>query len=325
MAELRKDPVSGNWVVTGYSTTKVNSVGECPFCPGSESATPASIREFRDKDGEWLIRCFPAASPVFSIEIEEAKRAEGLYDKMGNVGAHEIIVENRSHVKTFSTFTEGEIFLLMEFYTERILDLKQDKRFKHIQVFKNHGELAGSFIFHPHSHVLATPIVPQWTETKMENTKRHYLLKERCLYCDIISQEIRQNKRLVSLNTNFVALSPFAPRAPYEVWVLPRYHDECFERTTDEAAKRDLASLLSDLMKRVEKVANAYSIVLHTSPNFAKQADREGDVPISEYFHWHIEILPRDLRSSRYKREDQFYVVPLTPEEATISLKAQKI
>ena len=325
MAELRRDPISGNWIVSGYVMAKAGAVGECPFCPGNEGQTPKTIRQFKNAQDEWVIRCFPAANPVFLVEIGEEKRAEGLYDKMGNVGAHEIVVESRDHTKTFSNFTEGELLVLSEFYMERIRDLKRDSRFKYVQVFRNHGELAGSFIFHPHSHILAMPVVPQMIETELSNTKKHYLKKERCLFCDIIAQEVRQNRRVVSINSNFVAICPFASRFPYEVWVLPRYHDDSFEHPVDQAAMRDLASLMLDIMKRVEKVANAYTMVLHTSPNAYRDPWDNDNIPISEYFHWHIEILPRDLRSSRFKRDDQFYVVSVTPEEATNSLKTQKI
>ncbi len=325
MAELRRDPVSGNWVISGYPMAKGDFVGECPFCPGHEHLTPGTIREVTDKDGAWLIRCFSAATPVFIIEKELDKRAEGLYDKMGNVGAHEIVVENRSHTKTLATFAEGELLLLLEFYMERVRDLKQDKRFKYIQIFKNHGELSGSYIFHPHSHILATPILPQRIEVELANSRRHYLQKERCLFCDIIAQEIRQNKRLVSLNTSFIAICPFASRFPYEVWVIPRFHSESFESPLDGAAKNDLARIMLDVMKRLETVSNAYSLVIHTSPNLGGDTISDVSVPVSEHYHWHIEVLPRDIRSSRYKREDQFYVVSVTPEEAAALLKAQKI
>lgn len=325
MIEFRRDPVSGNWTLAGYVSTKSDFVGECPFCPGHEQATPPTIREVTDMDGAWLMRCFAAENPDFVVDAEELKRAEGLYDKMGNLGAHEIIVESRDHTKTAAGFTEAELLLVYDFYMDRIRDLKKDKRFKYIQVFRNHGELAGSYISHPHSHVLATPIVPRRIEMELENGRRHYQKKERCLFCDIVAQEARQNKRVVGINTSFVALCPFAPRFPYEVWILPRYHDDSFEHPVSEAARRDFAGLMVDTMKRLEKVTNSYSMVLHTSPNFAKGRAEDDNLPVSEFFHWHIEILPRDLRTSRYKREDQFYVVSVTPEEAAATLKIQKI
>ena len=324
VAELRRDPVSGNWVVVGYSMTKTSVVGQCPFCPGNEHLTPPPIRERRDQTGLWLARCFPASNPIFLIEADAQKRAEGIYDKMGNVGAHEIIVENRSHMKTLSGFGEGELSLVLDLYADRIRDLKRDKRFKYIQVFRNHGELAGSYVFHPHSHILATPIMPSGIEMELSNAKTHYLRKERCLFCDIHTQEIRQNRRVVSSNAHFTALCPFASRFPYEVWILPKFHDEAFESLRDGAVKEALVAILLDTVKRIEKLAGSYTIIIHTSPNTAQVRIENGTVTEKDYFHWHIEILPRDFRSSKYRREDQFYVIPNTPEEAANSLRLQQ-
>ncbi len=327
MAELRRDPVSGDWIVTEYKTTKRDSVGTCPFCPGNEHLTPKPIREYKDTDGSWLVRCFPAIDPVFVIEVNENKRAEGLYDKMSNVGAHEIIVENRAHTKTISDFTEKELLLLLEVYMERISDLKNDKRFKYVQMFKNHGELAGSYIFHPHSHLLATPIMPRKIEQELANSMRHYVQKGRCLFCDIQSQEMRQNKRVVSVNADFVAICPFASRFPYEVWIMPRSHSEAFEEMRDEGTKRTLAAMMLETMKRIEKLTNAYTIIIHTSPNMADAGRRTfhdmEEAPLSDYFHWHMEIFPMDFKSSKYKQEDEFYVISITPEEAAKALREQ--
>lgn len=325
MSELRKDPVSGSWVVAGYHTQKSSSTGICPFCPGNENLTPNSIKEYKDPQGNWLVRCFPALNPILVIEVDENKRAEGIYDKMGNLGAHEIIVENRSHTKTMSGFSQQEFLLLFDIYRDRILDLKRDMRFKYIHVFKNHGELAGSYIFHPHSHVLATPIIPSGIFRELINAKNHYLQKERCLFCDIISQEIRQNKRVVMMNTNFIAICPFASRFPYEVWILPRFHEADFERPAPEGIKNDLALAMLDIMKRIEKLTNAYTFVVYTSPNIPDEAVSGEYISVHEYFHWYIEILPRDFRSSKYKREDEFHVVSITPEDAADALRSQNV
>ena len=325
MAELRKDPVSGDWVVSGYKKSKVSDTGDCPFCPGNEHLTPKTIREIKGRDGEWLVRCFPATSPVFAIEAEEQKRAEGLYDKMGNVGAHEIVVEHRSHTITMSNFSDEDLSRLFEIYTDRILDLKKDNRFKYINIFKNHGELAGSYLFHPHSHILATPIMPQKIDRELTNSKMHFSQKERCLYCDILNQEIHQNKRVVSINAHFVALCPFASKFPYEAWILPRFHTDRFEDLNDSTLRHELITIMLDLLKRIEKLTNAYTVLIHTSPNIVRGSLLDADFPVKDYYHWHIEILPRDFRSSKYKMEDEFHVVSITPEEATNSLRMQKV
>lgn len=325
MAEFRRDPLLGNWVVVGYKKTKTNVVGVCPFCPGNENLTPPSIREFRDREGRWLLRCFSVANPLFQVEEEENKRAEGFYDKMGTLGADELIVENPAHTKSISAFEPAEMLRVVAMYTERIVDLKRDDRFRYVQIFKNHGEIAGSYLFHPHSHVLATPIAPSQITAELANSRNHYLLKERCLLCDVVSQEARQAKRVVALTSHFMVLCPFASRVPFEVWIIPRAHNPEFESWTGDAVQEDFVRVFLDTMKRIEKLASSYSIVVHTSPNSAREGLVDENVRVNDYFHWHIEILPRDANSARFKREDQFYTILTTPEEAAMLLKAEKI
>jgi UDPglucose--hexose-1-phosphate uridylyltransferase len=325
MAELRRDPLSGSWVVVGLTWSKSSEIDVCPFCPGNEQLSGKPIREVRDAGGAWLVRCFPAANPIFMIEALPGKKAEGMYDRMGNVGAHEIVVESRTHTKTLSDFVADEMALVLDMYAERILDLKKDKRFRYVQVYRNHGELAGSYIYHPHSHVLATSILPHGTVLELANSKDHYLQKERCLLCDIIAQEIRQSKRVVALSEHFLAFCPFAPKFPFEVSLLPRFHSHTFESLiNDKALKYEFIHLFLEVMKSVERARNSHTIVIHTAPNAVTQDVAPEPAAIEDYFHWRVEILPRDLRSSRFKREDEFYHLALTPEEAAQILKSDK-
>ncbi len=298
----------------------------CPFCPGSEHLVGPAIREVRDGSGAWLVRCFPAANPIFMIEASTSKKAEGMYDRRGNVGAHELVVESRVHTKNLSDFDEHELALVVDMYIERILDLKRDTRFRHVQVYRNHGELAGSYIYHPHSHILATSIIPHGTMLEVANSKDHYLQKERCLLCDITAQEIRQNKRVVAISENFVAFCPFAPKFPFEICLLPRFHSHTFESLgEDRALKHEFIHLFLDVMKRVERARSSHTIVIHTAPSPATQEIIEEPALPDSYFHWRIEILPRDLRSSRYKREDEFYHASMTPEEAAEILRIENV
>lgn len=325
MAELRRDPLLGDWVVVGFEKTKTNIAGVCPFCPGNEAMTPPAIREMHDRRGSWTVRCFPAANPVLQIEAAENKRADGLYDKMGTLGADELIVESSSHTKTVSAFSPEEMLQVIDMYADRMVDLKKDSRFRHVQVFKNHGELAGSYIFHPHSHVLATSIIPQQISIELINSRTHYLQKERCLLCDIVSQETRQNKRVVSITDHFLVIVPFASRLSFETWIIPRRHSPSFEHGLNDAIKKDLADVYLDTMKRIEKVTGAYSMVIHSCPNPRPEGTYEEDQLLQDFFHWHIEILPRDFSSSKFKRQDQFHVSSISPEEAANLLKSEKI
>jgi UDPglucose--hexose-1-phosphate uridylyltransferase len=321
VGEFRRDALTGNWVVVGMKKVKAQETGVCPFCPGNEYMTPPSIREIRDGHGAWLLRAFPAANPVFQIEAKEDKRAEGFYDKMGTLGAHEIIVEDRAHSKTFAAFQPVEVLRVIDMYSERILDLKRDKRFKYVHIYKNHGEKTGSYIVHPHSHVLATPIVPHQLFMELENSRNHYLQKERCLLCDVVSQELRQDRRVVIASSHFLVLCPFGSRMAFEVWIMPRQHNPAFESWQDDDLRREFADVYLDAMRRIEKVRDSYSVVVHTSPNTDPGRFGDRGPQVDDYFHWHMEILPRTY--SQYKREDEFYTVPITPEEAAEILKSE--
>lgn len=243
---------------------------------------------------------------------------------MGTFGAHEIIVDHRSHTKMLSSFEPEELSRVVEMYTERIIDLKRDRRFKYVQVFKNHGEIAGSYIFHPHSHILATPIVPTQLSLEVTNSRNHYLQKERCLLCDVVSQETRQDRRIVSMTDHFIVICPFASRLSFEMAIIPRCHNASFEQWPNEEVRQDFVAVFLDTMKRLEKVASSYSVVVHTSPNAAEEAFAPDEASVNDYFHWHIEILPRDMTTLKYKREDEFHTVFITPEEAAAVLKTEK-
>jgi UDPglucose--hexose-1-phosphate uridylyltransferase len=324
--ELRRDPVTGNWVIVGYDAVAVNPPGLCPFCPGNERLTPPTIREVLGEDGLWHVRCVSALNSVFAIEASEDRRAEGLYDKMGNVGAHEIIVDHRDHEKTLGHFTSDELVVLLKTYMERMWDLRRDPRFKSVQAFRNRTNFPETHIPHPHSHILAAPVVPKRLELELTQARAHFMQKERCLFCDVIHQEIRQNKRVVSLNSDFVVLCPFASRAPFEAWVLPRAHEARFETLTNEDSLYNLAAILLDLIRRIERVAPAETLLIHTAPNVTHWGGPGEEVQqVSEFFHWHVEVLPRDFRSVKYKLEDEFYVLPDSPEVSAAALRALKV
>ena len=58
-----------------------------------------------------------------------------------------------------------------------------------------------------------------------DGARQHYLHKERCIYCDIIQQEQADRVRVIAENADFIALAPYAPRFPFETWLLPKRHD----------------------------------------------------------------------------------------------------
>lgn len=324
MIEMRQDPTTRTWILVGRSggdSARSETPDGCPFCPGHEAETPAAVAAISDPDGAWRVRAFPDRLPVFQVEGDLGREAEGLYDRMRNVGAHEVVVETRRHGTTLAELPAEDIARVFQMFRQRILDLKNDARFRYIQVFKNQGLQAGSLIPHAHSHLVATPVIPRRLEAELRWGKHHYDLKERCLYCDILREEVNRGTRLVSQQAGFVAFCPFAPRFAYEVWIFPVAHRHRFE-DLDDPALAGLAAMAKDVLQRVERKVPDYSMVLHTAPN--ENSPPVWGLPwesLPDDFHWHIEVLPRQAEVARLHREEEFYVNPVTPEEAARQLR----
>src|SRR3954470_10103810 len=202
----------------------------CPYCPGAPDA-PHVISSAGSAEGfAWGARAVVHPQPVYRIEGDPSRRGDGLYDRMRAVGAHEVLVENPRHDRQFWDATEAEIENFLLLAAQRIQDLKKDQRFKYITVFKNHGAVAGQEYEHPTSQLTATTFVPRRVLYELRSGREYYAQKERCVFCDIIAQEERQGIRMVEARRDYIALCPYAPRVPYETWILPRMHDSAFER-----------------------------------------------------------------------------------------------
>jgi len=287
----------------------------CAFCPGNEARTPPEVLAFRPGGGgQWTLRVVPNKYPALQIEGDLAPVGEGMYDRMNGVGAHEVIIETPDHTASLATLSVGAVADILYAYRERLLDLKKDPRFEYVLIFKNHGEAAGASLEHPHSQLIATPILPELVEAELEGAARYYRLKERCVWCDIIRQERRDGRRLVLEADGFLALAPFAPRFPFETWILPAAHRATFE-SIEPGDVDALARLLRELVGRLNRVLREppYNYALHTAPLRATEL---------EHFHWHLELMPKLTRVAGFEWGTGFFINPTPPEEAARFLRA---
>lgn len=327
MIEMRQDPTTRIWILVGRTgeTPPKASSDTCPFCAGHEAETPPPVAMIAAQNGAWRVRAFPDKFPVFQVEGALDRTGEGVYDRMRNVGAHEVVVETPTHGVTLAALAVENILPVLQVFRQRIQDLKRDIRLRYVQVFKNQGRLAGSLIAHTHSHLVATPVLPRRLEAELRWSKQYYDRKERCLYCDILRQELTSEARLVERRESFVAFCPFASRFAYETWIFPAAHGHRFE-DQDDASLGRLASVLKATLQRVERTVPDYHVVLHTSPN--ETSPPLWGLPwesLPDDFHWHVEILPRPAGSARLHREEEFYVNPIPPEEAAQQLREARI
>jgi UDPglucose--hexose-1-phosphate uridylyltransferase len=331
--ELRKDPITGRWVIIStdrqkrpndFRVERAALIGGacCPFCEGHEDMTPPEVLAFR-QNGQpanapgWDLRVVPNKFPALQVEGNLDREGEGLFDRMNGIGAHEVIIETPAHGKVLATMSETEIERVLWAFRERILDLKRDTRFRCILVFKNHGAAAGATLEHSHSQLIALPIVPDFVREEIDGARRHYALKERCVFCDIIRQELSAGRRVIHENADIVAVAPYAPRFPFETWLLPRSHGARFEeapRPTYESLARMLRSVLQRMNRALEHPA--YNLVIHSAPFLEEGGD---------YYHWHVEILPKLTRTAGFESGTGFYINPTSPEEAAQVLRNARI
>ncbi len=330
MPELRKDPVLGRWVIISTERAKrpkdfksvpekkIISPDACPFCPGNEAATPPEISAYRDKNGKpnssgWSLRIIPNKFPALLIEGDINRRGEGIYDRMNGIGAHEVIIEAPDHSLDLADLDINLFKDVIFAYQERILDLKKDKRLRYVMIFKNFGSAAGASLEHSHSQLIATPVIPKRVMEEMDGAQRYFEYRERCIFCDIVVQETKSRKRLIVENNSFILICPFAPRFPFETWIVPRNHMSNFEDATKEEL-RDLASILKDCLLRLKKALNTppYNYVIHTTPITLSGID---------FYHYHLEIIPVLTHIAGFEWGTGFYINPTAPEESAAYLK----
>ncbi|MFH1347310.1 MAG: galactose-1-phosphate uridylyltransferase [Candidatus Margulisiibacteriota bacterium] len=347
MPELRKDPISERWVVIsterGKRPTdfKMPSVAEesagsggakCPFCNGNEAKTPPEIKAWR-KPGTmpntpgWDIRVVQNKFPALTLEGDINRTGMGVFDMMSGIGAHEVIVETPNHETNIPDMSDEHVEKVLWAYKQRIVDLSSDKRFRYVLIFKNYGKTAGASLAHPHSQLISTPVTPRYVKLELSNSREYFMEKERCIFCDIVRQELGSGERIVYENEFFVAMTPFASRFPFEIWILPRRHEYAFEIMPDEE-RLLLAKCLKEILKRLQVCLNdpPYNYVLHTSPNPIPRAGKPDYWGTIQYdFHWHIEIIPRLTKMAGFEWGSGLYINPTAPEQAAKFLRDVKI
>jgi UDPglucose--hexose-1-phosphate uridylyltransferase len=329
MPELRRDPIVGRWVIIATERAKrPNDVqrpppqpsgGLCPFCPGNEDKTPREVYVSGRSPAQppntpgWRVRVVPNRFPALKIEGDLDRQAEGIYDRMNGIGAHEVIVETPDHARQLKDLSDAELTEVLFSFKARVVDLRNDLRFRYILLFKNHGHLAGASLEHAHSQLIALPVVPRQVADEIEGARRHHDLKERCIFCDIVGQERKDRSRLVFENEEFVVFAPWAPRSPFETWIVPKRHESNFEAEPKERLGQCGQALGTTLRRLAAALGDpAYNFMVHTNP--LRDAS-------SHSYHWHVEVMPALTQVAGFEWGSGFHINPVPPEEAAEFLR----
>lgn len=318
--ELRNDPIVDRWVgivIDKPSRPKDFFIPEftwrgndgCPFCLGNENLTPEAVAVYPSLDNKlWDVRVVANKFPALIDNGYFQQVNRGMYNFSNGLGIHEVIIETPQHYKWFSDLDDSQIINIIKAYRERSLELRKDKRFKYILIFKNVGPEAGASLEHGHSQLVTLPIIPKSVKEELAGISNYYDLNQRCLFCDILAYEQKEDKRVVFSNDEFIAFCPFASRFSFETWLAPIKHSDDFANIEDSSISK-LAQVLKQTIGRLKEVLgpHSYNLVLHTIP-----------VNNQDYtqYHWHIEIMPKLTIASALEWARAFYIVYTPPELA---------
>jgi len=327
--ELRTDPITGRIVAIDLGPFKrrddfelepvrlEDAPSDCPLCEGREADAGPEILAWREGGPAnvpgWSVRVVPNRHPMLRIEGQANVRSEGLFESRDGLGAHEVIVETPIHDQPLHTLDADHLWRVLWAWRTRIQDLKRDTRFASVVIFKNHGRAAGARLDHSHSQLTAYPMMPPASADKLRGAARHLTKTGKCIFCDLIEQELRDGRRVISDQGAILAIAPFASRVPFETWLMPRDHSPRFEEATDETL-HVFAAAIKAVMARMDWALErpACNFALHTAP-----LSGEGDTA----FHWHLEILPRVTRFGGLEWGSGVHRNPVSPEEAARALR----
>lgn len=327
--ELRQDLVTGDWVViaTGrakrpeeYAARGREIIEEdpskpCIFCDPEELGQEEDILIYKKADGDWSLRVFPNKYPAFTRSRAPKHIEEGPYFAMDGTGYHELIV-TRDHYRQIALLNVLEVAELVDAYQERYIDLMNKKSINYIEIFHNHGKEAGGSIVHPHSQLMAIPVISPYVQLELDGSENYYKANRECVYCTMAQWESENKKRVVFENDDFLAFCPFSSRSAFEVWVMPKKHNPYFERTADRE-KLALAEVFQKAINKIYKALGdpAYNFYFHTAPCDGKDY---------RHFHWHIEILPRTSIWAGFELSTGIEISTIQPEAAAEYLRKQE-
>ncbi|OGP22816.1 MAG: galactose-1-phosphate uridylyltransferase [Deltaproteobacteria bacterium GWA2_57_13] len=330
MPVLRQDPTTKEWIIFATERAKRPDdfikgipsrsaeklpVSSCPFCPGNEAATPPAIVTLpAGQSALWSVRVVPNKfAALVPGRSQGYQRVEKLYLQMGGVGAHEVVIETPEHDQLLALVAEDQLFNVLKAYRERYRTLRQEPWAKLILIFKNQGESSGTSLRHPHSQIVATPVVPREVRQKYAVATAYYDDTGQCIYCDVVKEELRIKEQVLLATDRFVVFHPYASRFPFETWIAPKQHRSAFGDVPDEDLQ-ELAQVLKTTLWKFHSGLRSpdYNYVIHSAP-----VDDER----KSYYLWHLQLIPRLSKMAGFELGSGMAINTVLPEETAKFLR----
>lgn len=320
-SELRQNPATKEWVVIAPERPAIEPAKlepgvsfdpKCPFCPGNEDRTPPDLLRVPKGalESDWQVRVVPDKFAALQPEIPPVKRG-GFFRAIGGFGHHEIVIEHPRHNVELGEMGAEHIFKVLKVYRSRQRELSREKNVRFVTIFRQHGRAAGATFVHPHSHIIAMAVVPEYIHRKEEIARSYSGMTQRTLYSEIWELE-SSSERLIEKDEAITAFVPFAAAVPYEMWIMPREPHPSFAMASDHDL-RALAGMLERCLVRLRNCCGdvAFSYVIYSAP-----VGEEGP-----HFQWHLQITPRLAQPSGIELGPHMCINPMLPEDCARRLR----
>lgn len=327
MPELRQNRFTKEWVIIATERArrpedfiskreakKVESyVATCPFCPGNEALAPPEVMHIDDEASKWSVRVVPNKFAALSRDVQPERVFYRSLRTMGGFGIHDVIVETPNHASTTALLPVANIERIFTAYRDRFLQMSEDDRVAHVTIFKNHGSAAGASLEHPHSQMIATPVVSLQVRNRLHEALRHHDEFGECIFCQLIEEELVEKARIVFTSDHFVAIEMFASPTPFTTHIYPKRHMASYGVISDEELK-DLAQVMKTLLGKfyIGLQDPDFNYTIRTAP-----AENAG----VKYYHWYISVIPRLTKLAGFELGSGMFINTVLPEAAAEFLR----
>lgn len=323
-SELRYDMLRDEWVIISDKRDKrpddfvsreekvEYDLDADLFADPEKTGQEKDVLIYRDDAGEWTTRVFPNKYPAVEADDESRDLSEGPYQGMRATGAHEVVV-TRDGRRIFAQLEQYELAEVIDAYRERYLALMSHKGISSVSIFHNHGKKAGASIIHPHSQIIALPVVTPAVMQEIRVCERHARSHKEHLFEVMAEYELERGRRIVYTNDKFIVYCPFASSRAFQMRILPREPQPYFERISPEG-EMFLADALSHALRALYVTLDDpdFNYYIRTAPCDGQAYDE---------YSYHIDVFPRTHIYAGFEFATDIEIVPLSPEKAAQHLR----
>jgi UDPglucose--hexose-1-phosphate uridylyltransferase len=332
MPELRQNYFTKEWVIIATerarrpeelathrpAKTVAPLVETCPFCPGNENKTPPEVlRVPAEGNGAWQVRVVANKFAALSPDAQPTRTIHRTRRSMGGFGVHDVIIDTPDHSQYMALMPDAHVANVLRAYKSRYHALSLDPRIAHITIFKNHGADAGASMEHPHTQLIATPVIPSQVRQRFHQALTHHDEYGECMFCQMLEEETSEQKRIVLTTEHFIALEAYASPTPFCTHIYPRRHMASFGDIS-AAETLDLARVLRTVL------AKLYHGLENPDFNFTIRS-APAEYAGVKHFHWYVSVIPRLTRVAGFELGSGMFINTVLPEAAAEFLRNVKV